>query len=244
MSIDVRLPNINGRTDTEQLAQIKSYLYQFAEQIQWAFNTVQSGSGTGVVPKTTGTGKASAKEDPVSNFNQLKGLIIKSADIVTAYYEKIDELLKLSGDYTASSAFGDFQELTNQTISANSTSIEQLFTNLEQITDTVDGLYDSVISAKAYLKSGRLYYADNGAPVYGLEIGQTNEIDSVEVFNKFARFTADRLSFYDANDIEVAYVSDYRLVITNAWIKGNLKIGPGFEFDTSNGLALRWVEEG
>ena len=244
MSIDVRLPNINGRTDTEQLAQIRSYLYQFAEQIQWALNTIESGNSTGAAPKATGTGKASAKEDPVSNFNQLKGLIIKSADIVTAYYERISELLKLSGYYTASSDFGEFSEKTNQTLEANSTNIEQLFTNLQQITDTVDGLYDSVISAKAYLKSGLLYYADNGAPVYGLEIGQTNEIDSVEVFNKFARFTADRLSFYDANDIEVAYVSDYRLVITNAWIKGSLKIGPCFEFDTSNGLALRWVEEG
>lgn len=237
MSIDVRLPNINGRTESEQLAQIKSYLYQFAEQIQWAFNTVQS--GTGVAPMASGTGKASAKEDPVSNFNQLKGLIIKSADIVTAYYEKIDELLKLSGEYTASSDFGDYTEKTDLAVSANSKDITTLFTDYQEISDTVGGLYDSVIDTKAYMKSGLLYYADNGAAVYGLEIGQTNTIDDEEVFNKFARFTADRLSFYDANDIEVAYVSDYKLVITNAEIKGNLKTG-GYVWDTSDGLALIW----
>lgn len=240
MSIDIRLPNITGRTDSEQLAQIRSYLYQFAGQLQWALNTIESG-GTG----SNGTilqqiGSASEKnDDPVSNFNQLKGLIIKSADIINAYYEKIDEMLKLSGHYVAQSEFGTFSQQTSAKVNANSTNIETLFSNIQKITDTIDDLYGSTIGTEAYLKSGLLYYDDNGVPVYGLEIGQTNTVDDVETFNKFARFTADRLSFYDANDTEVAYVSDYKLVITNAEIKGTLKIG-GFILDTSNGLALRW----
>lgn len=240
MSIDIRLPNITGRTDSEQLAQIRSYLYQFAGQLQWALNTIESG-GTG----SNGTilqqiGSASEKnDDPVSNFNQLKGLIIKSADIINAYYEKIDEMLKLSGHYVAQSEFGTFSQQTSAKVNANSTNIETLFSNIQKITDTIDDLYGSTIGTEAYLKSGLLYYDDNGVPVYGLEIGQTNTVDDVETFNKFARFTADRLSFYDADDTEVAYVSDYKLVITNAEIKGTLKIG-GFILDTSNGLALRW----
>lgn len=240
MSIDIRLPNITGRTDAEQLAQIRSYLYQFAGQLQWALNTIESG-GTG----SNGTilqqiGSASEKnDDPVSNFNQLKGLIIKSADIINAYYEKIDEMLKLSGHYVAQSEFGTFSQQTSAKVNANSTNIETLFSNIQKITDTIDDLYGSTIGTEAYLKSGLLYYDDNGVPVYGLEIGQTNTVDDVKIFNKFARFTADRLSFYDANDTEVAYVSDYKLVITNAEIKGTLKIG-GFILDTSNGLALRW----
>ena len=67
--------------------------------------------------------------------------------------------------------------------------------------------------------------------------------DGVETFNKFARFTADRLAFYDATyqDEPVAYISNYMLVITNAWVKGNLELGIDnhFVLDTSNGLALR-----
>lgn len=240
MSIDIRLPNITGRTDSEQLAQIRSYLYQFAGQLQWALNTIESGNtgSNGTILQQIGSA-SEKKDDPVSNFNQLKGLIIKSADIINAYYEKINEMLKLSGHYVAQSEFGTFSQQTSATVNANSTNIETLFSNIQKITDTIDGLYGSTIGTEAYLKSGLLYYDDNGVPVYGLEIGQTNTVDDVKTFNKFARFTADRLSFYDANDTEVAYVSDYKLVITNAEIKGTLKIG-GFILDTSNGLALRW----
>jgi hypothetical protein len=78
--------------------------------------------------------------------------------------------------------------------------------------------------------------------VYGVEIGQKNTIDGEEVFNKFARFTADRLSFYDQNDSEVAYISDYKLYIRNAEITSSLKIG-GF-VDTvmpSGDVVTKWV---
>lgn len=236
--MDIRLPNINGKTETEQLAQIRSYLYQFAGQLQWALSNLEFGGSAGVVLNRSGASSTSQEEEAVKNFNQIKGLIIKSADIVKSYYEKIDELLKLSGDYVAQSDFGTFSEQTEQIINANSTSIEQIFKDIQSITETVDGLYDATIATSAYIKSGLLYYNDTGAAVYGIEVGQTNTVDGVEVFNKFARFAADRLSFYDANDVEVAYVSDFKLVITNAWIKGTLQLGPGFAFDTSNGLAL------
>lgn len=239
MSINIRLPNINGRTDSEQLSQIRSYLYQFAGQLQWALSTIESGGSSSAVVQNTGSASIK-KEDPVSNFNQLKGLIIKSADIVNAYYEKIDKMLKLSGDYVAQSDFGEYSQKTTALVNANSTDIAQLFTNLQEISNTVDGLYNSTIETEAYLKSGLLYYDDNGAPVYGLEIGQTTTVDDEEIFNKFARFASDRMSFYDANGTEVAYVSDYKLFITNAEIKGTLKLG-GYEIDTTDGLVLKWV---
>lgn len=240
MSIDIRLPNINGKTDSEQLAQIRSYLYQFAGQLQWALSTMESGGGTNVVLQNGSSSTAAQEESAISNFNQIKNLIIKSADIINAYYEKIDNMLKLNGEFVAQSDFGVYSEQTSQTINANSTNITQLFTNLQEISDTVDALYDSTIATNAYLKTGLLEYDENGVPVYGIEVGQTNTVDGVEVFDKFARFSADRLSFYDSNDVEVAYISDYKLVITNAEIKGTLKLG-GCELDTSIGIALKWV---
>ena len=55
MTVDIRLPNINGKTESEQLAQIKSYLYQFAEQLQWAMSTVGAGIGKTVVTQKNGS---------------------------------------------------------------------------------------------------------------------------------------------------------------------------------------------
>ena len=36
-----RLPNITGASEKEQLQQIKSYLYQLIDQLNWAFEQLE-----------------------------------------------------------------------------------------------------------------------------------------------------------------------------------------------------------
>ena len=183
-------------------------------------------------------------EQAQSTFTAIKSLIIKSADIVNAYYEVINA--KLVGEYVAQSEFGTFKETTELQLEASSDGIEQNYSHLQQILSDMEDLNLRVneIASNAYIRSGLLgYYEDGdneGAPIYGIEVGQTIDQDGVETFNKFARFTSDRLSFYDANSTEVAYISDDTLNITNAVIKGNLQVGR-YVFDTAHGLALRWI---
>ena len=240
MSVDIRLPNITGRTETEQLTQIKSYLYQFAEQLQWALKNVEGGGNSSNVLYQSTSATAAATNTVASNFNELKALIIKSADIVEAYYEKIDALLKLSGEYTAYSDFGIFKEQTLNLISANSSQIQQNIANLQAIFDT-DGNIKAELLVNGHIYSGIIEYAKDGEAIVGIEIGQTTTENGVQVFNKFARFTSEKLSFYDAmvQDEPVAYISNYKLYITNAEITGTLKLG-GFVYDTSIGIALKW----
>lgn len=236
--ISFRLPEINAPTADGQLRQLRSYLYQLTEQLNLAMQSVDEEMSK---QKTTISSAAESAESPegkLKTFNSVKALIIKSADIINAYTDEITR--QLDGQYVSQSEFGTYTETTSQQIAENSTSIVQLFQNLQTISDTVDSIEETSILANAYIKTGLLYYADDGAPIYGLEIGQTNTIDGAETFDKFARFAANRLSFYDNNDVEVAYISDYRLVITNAEIKGSLTIGK-FKIDTTNGLAIKWV---
>ena len=236
--ISFRLPEINAPTADGQLRQLRSYLYQLTEQLNLAMQSVDEEMSK---QKTTISSAAESAESPEGNlktFNSVKALIIKSADIINAYTDEITR--QLDGQYVSQSEFGTYTETTSQQISENSTSIVQLFQNLQTISDTVDSIEETSILANAYIKTGLLYYADDGAPIYGLEIGQTNNVDGAETFDKFARFAANRLSFYDNNDVEVAYISDYRLVITNAEIKGALTLGK-FKIDTTNGLAIKWV---
>ena len=239
MSVDIRLPNITGRTDAEQLAQIKSYLYQFAGQLQWALKNTGTSNNSNVVLQSSSATLA-AQDDKVSNFNELKGLIIKSADIVEAFYEKIDALLKLSGHYAAYSDFGIFKEETLNQLSATNSKIEQNIASLQQIFD-VDGNIRAELLVNGHIYSGIIEYAKEGEAIVGIEIGQTTTENGVDTFNKFARFTAERLAFYDAmaQDEPVAYISNYKMYITNAEVTGSLKLG-GYVLDTSDGLALRW----
>ena len=219
---------------------MRSFLHQTIQQLNWAFKTLGDGTGGGsyVAYRSNANGVSDGGKSPSSTFNDIKSLIIKSADIINAYYEEFNT--RLEGEYVAQSVFGTYTEKTSGEIQANSTSINQLYTNVQTLTDLVGGMEDSMINTSAYLKSGLLYYADDGAPVYGLEIGQTNTIDGRKTFDKFARFTSDRLSFYDQNDTEVAFISDYKLFITNAEISGSLTLGQ-YKIDTSNGLAFKWV---
>lgn len=272
MSVDIRLPNINAKTEAEQ--QIKSYLIQMAEQLNWALKNIDTSNNT-VVVNPTAKSLGSSTQTPVSaesTFGSIKALIIKSAEIVNAYSEEISK--RLEGVYVAQSDFGVFEKHTSQDIIANSTNLNQAFTNIQEIKTGVDSsltslsgeigqvdskigdvkdslsadidavqqeletLDSSVIKVTANIKSGLL--SDDNIPVYGFEVGQTIEKDGTEVFNKYARFTADRLSFYDRNGIEVAYISDYKIYITHAEVTGTLKIG-GYLVDTTNGLTFKWV---
>ena len=257
MSVDIRLPNITGNTEAEQIAQIKSYLYQMVSQLNYALSTMETGTGVVDVSGNPVSVSTQQKEDPASTFNSIKALIIKSADIVTAYYDEITK--RLEGVYVAEATFPDgiatyIQKTTNDVI-ANSQYISQMYTNIQTILSDVAGIKNDQIKVDAHIKTGLLYYVgedgkeydselENGTPVYGVEVGQiVTDENEVTLFNKFARFTSNRLSFYDQNNDEVAYISDYKLFITNAEITGSLKLG-GFLIDTTRGFTIRWEGRG
>lgn len=472
MGVEIRLPNITGATEREQLIQLKSYLYQLSEQLQWAFDNISTTSGTGnsgyvVNQPTKGASKGLSNAEAELTFNSLKSLIIKSADIVDAYYDEINA--RLEGLYVAQSDFGAYAEQTALAIEANSTAITQTFENTQiiiretkgeidsdletigkdlsytqneiitikgnvetidsslvtiesnvseldttlqstkqelettvhntktelsgtidsaktelnsnidnakgelnstigttkeelnqniasakdevnsnveatkselksdvdsakgELTDRVDGvnsdlqstkadvnerieetnenvselgdnlgatndrigvvdkdLQDSkqtikdsiqgvadsvtgvaaliedtktilkgglddlefnlaglreiVVGVTAYVKSGLLYYTDVGIPVYGVEIGQTVEANGEQTFKKFTRLTSEKLSFYDANENEVAYISDKKLYIGQAEITISFKVGGLVDLVMANGdVVTKWV---
>ena len=239
MGLELRFPNITAQDGASQLAQVKSYLYQLVGQLQYAISELEGTTSNAVVLSQKTSSYVDEVTKPKASFDSIKSLIIKSADIVQAYYEEINK--RLVGEYMAQSDFGVFTEQTEQAITENSTEIKRLFTNIQEIVTDIESLEFTLVEVNAHIKSG-LLYEDEGVPVYGLEIGQKNIIDGEEVFNKFARFTSDRLSFYDQNGNEVAYISDYKLYIRNVQITGSYRIGGFVDTVQPNGdVVTRWV---
>ena len=259
MSIDIRKPNITATSTDGQLTQVKSYLVQLSEQLQWLLNTDVTKGGMVVVQPTTQntTTDQSSSELSVSDaqkaFSYLKPLIIKSADIVNAYYEKIDELINLSGEYVASSDFGEYTKTTNQTISANSDDITQHLERIEKVESNVSTISSAIKHQNSYIKSGAVGttldesgLATESAP--GIEIGDFITLSdgvTTEVNTRYARFTAYGLELFgDDLTRPVAYIKQNKLYITNIEvinieIKGNVRTG-GFVTDCSDGIAIRW----
>ncbi len=242
MSIDIRLPNITAPTEEGKLQQMQSYMYQLVEQLNWALNTIESAQGGNASPAVVYQQREpSTPQEAEETFNSIKALIIKSADIVKAYETTI--FSDFNGKYFAESDFGTYLEETNRKVEENSKGVTETYTNLQTITNkdgtgTLDVLKEDVKTTNAYIKRGHLYYDDNGNSVVGIEVGET---DKDGAFTKYARFKSDRLSFYDKNGDEVAYIGAGCLYVCGKTVFiGEIQLG-GYKTDTSDGLAFTWI---
>ncbi len=229
MNIDLRFPNINATTPEGQMSQMQSYMHQLVQQLNWALNSLDEAvaGNTSSVAINKGN-EALTPEEAVNTFNSIKALIIKSADIVAAYEETIKK--ELSGEYVAVSEFGEYTQKTNAAIEENSQGLTAVYTNVQTIGDDVK-------NTNAYIKRGLLGYDEKGNAVYGIAVGET---DGQGVYKKYAWFTANKLSFFDNNGYEVAYISSNKLYIRDAVFLGTVQFG-GYKADTSDGLAFLWI---
>ena len=238
MGIDIRFPNITATTPEGQMSQMQSYMHQLVEQLNWALATVDNaiqGNTSSVV--MTSQGGSQSEEEAVNTFNSIKALIIKSADIVTAYEETIREELK--GEYVAVSDFGTYTQKTDLAIETNSKGINEVYTNVQNIgVKTTEATENDVRATKVYIKRGYLGDDEDGNAVYGIAVG---EYDDNGAYQNYAWFTSSKLSFFDRNSKKpVAYISKNKLHINDATFLGAVQFG-GYKADTSDGIAFTWI---
>lgn len=246
MSVELRLPNITGATEREQLLQLKSYLYQLTEQLQWAFNNIsttgEQGSSTVVINQTIkGATNTSDRENPT--FNELRSLIVKTADVVDAYYEEITS--KLVSEYVAQSDFGTYTERTEKLERETAAFTEETYTKFA----TIEGEIEDYRVTQGYIKTGIIvdsltteeaerYGKNEGDALIGVEVGDTSDGG----FKKYARFAPNRLSFYNQGGYELAYVSSEKLYIRNAEIEESFQEGGFVDYiDADGGIVTKWV---
>lgn len=244
MSVSIRYPNITASNEKDQLQQVRSYLHQLVDQLNMTLEdvgTAASSQNTALMNRAPAYAEKT-KQDPVDTFNSIKALIIKSADIVEAYYDQIN--YRMQSVYVAESEFGTYKEANDKAVRETANATSELYSNVQSITSNVQDINDQLHETDAYIKRGHLYDDDAGFPVYGIEIGQTNKDNGVETFAKFARFTADRLEFYYAGDQEnpIAYISGTKLYITTVQVLDIFQLG-GFEDDVQEdgSVLTMWV---
>lgn len=140
MKVDLRQPAFYG-TEKEKLQQMSDYLFQLKDQLQWAFENIEAdgivgGGGTSTTTVITQTTESTETRPPTEEeaeltFNAIKALIIKSADIVDAYYTEINS--RLEEVYVGNSEYGEFVQKTTADIASNSTSISQNYESIQVV---------------------------------------------------------------------------------------------------------------
>lgn len=242
----IRYPNIVGKNTDQKLSQMASYLHQLADELNFQLDhtgNLMSGFASTAVDVGT-VPKPIKKDNAISNFNDIKALIIKSADIVNAYYAEITKLIEKNNLYAAESDFGTFKEATENTLYADGTGLTQQVSSIQTIFDE-DGNIVEALVCNGSIRSG-IIYDEDGNTVVGIELGQKYaDASGNTYFNQFARFTANKLSFYDVNGNEVAYISDRRLYITEVQITSRLTMGHFVDIVQADGsIITKYVKGG
>ena len=236
------MPAYPSGTVEQQVLQQYSYLFQMAQQLNLTLEAAEN-SRTAAVQAA---GKSRAAQGTEQEYQNLKSLIIKTADTVQ---RRMDQLsAKLTGEYVAASEFGTYVERLNAYLEANPEAMTQyysFFADLQASTETVSAAFEQYrLETEGYIRTGIVCY-DGAVPQYGVAVGQnltTTLVDGVETVaqNDFrATFTAKRLSFWQ-DSTEVAYVSDNRLYIRDITVLDSVTLG-GWKLASENGLAFQWI---
>lgn len=235
---DIRRPNITANSTEGQVTQIKTYLYQLTNQLNFALKAAEDDKTISSVTTAGKTDGSSAVETDIDSaqksFNEVKGLIIKSADIINAYYEEINR--RLSSEYVAVSTFGEYTEKNDKVVSETSENLTEYYESVKEVKSDIENISE-MRKDSFYIRTGWL---DDGNTIGGIEIGQVSE-DNAGTDVAFARFTTKKLVFYGQDGkTELGSFEQYRLKIKDAEIKGNLWLGK-YVLETINGIAFKWV---
>ena len=253
---DIRLPNISASADAStQMAQMRSYLYQMVEQLNWALSSLDSG-GTASLPvqtaslpvQTVGQASPATSDETDQRMANLRDLIIKSAESVQT------ELDAMSSTYVALSDFGTYREDINQRITTNSTKIEQQFAFAAEIqanTNRVEVDFAAYkTNVEGYIRQGIVGY-DGTIPIIGIAIGQDirttqtgveteqGVFDVIDKRSNMSVWTTEKLSFYIGGQ-EAAYFSNGKLTV--AQIATDRITGSGkWDVSFTSGVRYKWI---
>ena len=256
MSFKFQLPSLTENMSNQQL---RSYLQQMSEQLEYALNNMDVDSFTPQAAEKLIDNSAEATAEQVNeSAANLRAMIIKNAEIIES---AMDELTtNLHGEYAAlSSQFGEYRETTDARISANATGITQAYSYASTIDskyNTITGNLDNDINAlengtvaelgqykvdtEAYIKTGLLYY-DGLIPIYGVGIGQNIQTSLGNRQGLYAVYTAGEMAFYK-DDVKIAYFKNDKLYVVKSEFSESIKMGEWLlEQDDVHGFSIKYL---
>ena len=172
-------------------------------------------------------------------------IVSETRTAVTKLTQDVDSFkATVSDTYTEKSNFNEFRQKTESDLTANSTAIEQRYTEIKSVEQQVIGVDGKVTDVQkkvtetaGYIRTGKVAEDESGNPIYGVKIGQT---DTAGNYNAFAQFTAGRISFFDETGKEISHFAGKDFYIDSGIIVQNLNLG-GYELRRNKGLGFKWI---
>ena len=146
MSMNIRFPNITGKTEAEQLAQIRSYLHQLVQQLNWMLSSNVS------APGSESSGASSPDISPA--VAELKAQVFRATNALDGYYSQVNTKLEdyvpkgtfdayqtemsqrfdgLGGQYVSNDGFEAYKADLGERLASSFTNLQQQIDHLKQI---------------------------------------------------------------------------------------------------------------
>ena len=244
--INLQTPPMLSGTEAQQLIALRSYLFQMSRELNQALNNLDETNFTeGGAARTVvagGLGKGAAAEVG-SQASALKSLIIKNANIVKSEIDRIET--ELESNYVAVSDFGAYTENIQTELEATAANVTQNINAISQIESEYGSYVTSVSGRIVY---GIVGYEDDGTPILGVAVGSDLTVtpsesgsEAMVTTSNFASVFTDKKLAFMQGGIEIAYLSNQKLYITEANIVRGLSISDKWNIGTSKGFTIKWI---
>ena len=244
------MPAYPSGTVEQQVLQQYSYLFQMAQQLNLTLEAAEN-SRTAAVQAA---GKSRAAQGTEQEYQNLKSLIIKTAESVRSETQRVETELRSS--YVAKSEFGAYQEQVDAKFTATAEDVTQSIRYVSELEGRLDeqagdlqGLISYRTETRGYIRQGIVGYEDT-VPIIGIAIGQdiqttgTQSVDGktydvIDTSHNMSGWTSKKLSFY-VEGTEIAYFSNGALHVGHVELDRITAAGK-WDVSFSDGVAFKWI---
>lgn len=201
MSINFRYPpNLSGGTEAHQLAEIRNFLYQLVEQLNWAMSVLESSAGTSGKPADAVNANPSEVKElqatlvKLSNsvnstYSRLNSKIEKQAEFTTDIYTRMDTNLAEQGWYKLGVVSGDVCGLVTLAIGGAGEASPAMVDIATQNTNARMFLRVASLSDGQISKIGLIQESDYAYGVYAYYNGESDNRVEVNIHTHMGTFT-------------------------------------------------------
>ena len=240
----------------DQTKQLRDYLVRMTKEIQTASSpeTIQQ-----IVRQEVSSGNKSKSDDSIKEARRraqaLKSLIIKTADEVYSYVDRI--VTELDSVYIAKSDFGEYTEtirrISEETAKETIDSYEYT-SMIEALSSSVDDLDTYVTMINGQIRRGIVTDPETGEEVLGITIsedlqftGQTHDEGGLTYYylapgQTLGMYTSTGWQFW-INGVKAGWFDsrDGKLHVANIIVENSLQIGTGWLITTNGGFGIRYI---
>ena len=143
MSINIRYPNITASNEKEQIAQIRSYLHQLVNQLNYELPNIGSGDGTAKSTDTKSTQTYEVQGTEVSYY-ELRSLIVQDLQKVDTMIEDLEKS-KANGEFDGKDGYTPQKGLDYYTEEDRAEMLEEVIASLPVYDGGVAGIYNGEV---------------------------------------------------------------------------------------------------